>query len=169
MDEDDDGPVTPQEQLVSDYLDTLNAGTPATHAEMLARFPTLTPAEQASARHGMEATDWLVDLARKAGLRRDALNAASPAAAPAPDAGVTMNADKDPSAKATLARLPVLDSGLAYCPTCGELEAWCICDLDTDEAPDSAPDYEHDEACPCERCVDERAYIGELADMGLIP
>lgn len=38
-----------------------------------------------------------------------------------------------------------------------------------DEEPDSAPDYEHDEECPCERCVDERAYIGELADLGLIP
>lgn len=36
--------------------------------------------------------------------------------------------DKDPSAKATLARLPALDSGLRYCPECGELEAWCGCE-----------------------------------------
>lgn len=36
--------------------------------------------------------------------------------------------DKDPSAKATLARLPALDSGLRYCPDCGELEAWCGCE-----------------------------------------
>lgn len=147
---DDDGPVTPQEQVVSDYLDTLNAGTPATHAEMLARFPTLTPDERESARHGMEATDWFIDLARRAGLRRDVLD--EPEGECCPDCG---------GEGAVLSDRP---GYLQVCPTChGEGEVY------DDAEPDSAPDTEHDEACPCERCRDEREYIGELADRGLIP